>query len=333
MAVPNVAGCVLVGYVGAAGKGFAGGSGHAAARQLFSIAAVAFNAYFLAWLAGAAAPGGARAGLAAGGAVVIAAAAAFVPVSVWPLLAAAVYAVSVATFAALGTSSLASVPWQGLRAPADLLWLVPVVAFGFLLCPVLDLTFARARAEARTPHVFGVLGAAFPAMLVLSLLYRDRLDRIAIVPAAHVLAQVVFTAAAHLRELLAGPGCGWRRTGLAVAVALAAVLLAAVGQPGGGDAGYLRLLALFGLVFPAYVLLFVGPGRTLTPSYGALGGFAAVMLACLPFYELGFVRGRVALLELPMAVLVAWKLAILLTGPRAAGRGEAAPRSSGRRGT
>ncbi len=308
MAAPNVLGAAAFGYVWRAGAGPGLDERHRAACLWFSTIAIAFNACFVSYIAGHVWVDPIRPAAAGSTLVAAAIAASLVPGRAWPALAASVFALSLATLVAIGPAPLSTISALGPRAASGLLWLAPVIAFGFILCPHLDLTFYRARREARSPHAFAVLAVAFPLMLVLSLLYRDRLDRLALVPAAHIAAQTLFTAAAHFRELRRAAGPSSRRLVLAVAAGVGAALLPAGADAGDGEAIYLRFLVFFGLVFPAYVLLFAGPGPVLPTSRGNLAAFALVMIACLPFYELGFVGRRFWLLAFPAGFLLAWKL-------------------------
>jgi hypothetical protein len=313
-AIPNVLGCAAFGYVLDTGRCGELVKRHRTAMRWFSIAAIAYQAYFVAFLANAALPPSQTPwmGVAAGGGV---AAAALIlsaaPAGAWPALAVGAYAISLATFAGLGVSELESIAWSGARSGSDLMWLAPVVLFGFLLCPYLDLTFHRARRESPSRHAFAIFAVTFTAMIFLTCAYRDRWATLAVVPLAHIAVQCLFTTAAHLRELGrldAGPG-GRRALGLLVALASLILALAAKrsGSPGAGEAIYLRFLVFYGLIFPAYVLLFLGPGRALSLSRRSLTAYAAAVLIALPVYEVGFVGGRPWLLAIPLAGLVAWK--------------------------
>jgi hypothetical protein len=196
--------------------------------------------------------------------------------------------------------------WNGLPsypAPAkervDLFWLAPVVFFGFLLDPYLDLTFHRARqsttrAGGRTAFGLG-FGVFFLLMIVFTAIYAPPLidalrsgrplsprhDVFAAVLMVHIALQSAFTIAAHadaLRESRrpgepiadsdadAGPG-----TRLILGV-IAAILLAlplrviqnrfpAYHGLSSGEVIYRLFLAFYGLVFPAYVWLFAVPRR------------------------------------------------------------------------
>ena len=309
-AVPNVVGCAAFGYLlRDPARRAALLERHRAAARWFSIVAVAYNAYFAAFLVSTLAPSPPAHGLAiAAGFAVIAGG--FVlsrlPAAMWPVLAVAVYAVSIATLARLGVSDLATLPLQGAGSGLDLLWLAPVMVFGFLLCPYLDLTFHRAAAESPSRHTFAIFAATFALMLVLTCVYAGRMA-LAIVPMTHIGTQLLFTTGAHLRETRLG---GARTTTLAAAVAGGGVLLVLAIGPGDATTGeqtYLRFLAFYSLIFPAYVLLFVGPGRVLDLSRRNLVAYAAAMLAGLPLFELAFFHGLMWLLIIPVAGILTWR--------------------------
>jgi hypothetical protein len=323
-AVPNVLGAAAFGYViRSAARGDALVALHRPAVRWFSITVVAYHAYFVAFLATILAPASAPwSGLIAGAALLAGALAlSALPAAAWPIFAAIAYAVSLATFASLGTTELTSMSGSGARPAAQLLWLTPVMVFGFLLCPYLDLTFHRALREAPSRHAFAIFAAAFAVMLLLTCAYRD-LVVLALVPVAHIAAQSLFTTAAHLRELrrLEGTPSG-RGVGLAVVVAAAAAALTlTLGRDPApaGEAVYLRFLAFYGLIFPAWVLLFVGPGRALSRSPRNLLVYLVVMVAALPFYEAGFIRGHMWLVPVPLAAIIVWAIGVRISNRKLA---------------
>jgi hypothetical protein len=315
-AIPNILGAAAFGYVLASrARSEALIAGQRPALRWFSITAVAYHAFFAAFLVTILTPESPApwTGLIAGAAVVVGGLGlSFLPVRVFPVLAVVVYAVSLVTLIELGLSDLATMPTTGTRPADQLVWLAPVMAFGFLLCPFLDLTFHRALRETPSRHAFAVFGATFTVMILLTCVYRDHVV-LAIVPLAHIAAQSLFTTAAHLRELRCldetPPGRG---VGLALVVAAAALLLVlALGSDptAAGEAVYVRFLVFYGLIFPAWVLLFVGPGRSLPMSRRNLLIYAAVMIAALPFYEAGFIRGHMWLVPVPVAAIVLWAVA------------------------
>ena len=92
---------------------------------------------------------------------------------------------------------------------------------------------------------------------------------------------------------------------------LAGVAFAAAGLLGPaaiGEATYLRFLGFYGLVFPAYVLLFVGPWAPLPLARGPLLLFAALVLLLAPLFEAGFNHHSPWLFVLPTTGVVVWAL-------------------------
>ncbi len=211
--------------------------------------------------------------------------------------------------------------------PLDrLTWAVPTIAFGFLLCPYLDLTFHRAVQNAPQPRLaFATFGACFALMLLgVATLYRADSGTPEITPALAVLwaVQLTFTTGAHIRELFKAPPSAqipaWIPTGLvALAVLLGTPAFALslgpalpVDSPalfGGamrtllpGEPVYLAFLGAYGLLFPAYVWI---QGRG-----GSQRLFTIVVLVGLPCYLLGAWEFATYLMPVPvlLAALGAW---------------------------
>lgn len=332
-AIPNVLGCAAFGYVlGTRAASEEMVRRHRVAMRAFSLVAIAYQSYFVAFLATAFLGPAQRApwpGVLLGGIVVAAGLLlSTLPPRAWPCAGAVAYAISLATLFGLDLGALSTIGPLGARPAGELAWFVPVMVFGFGLCPYLDLTFHRALRASGSPHTFLVFGVAFCPIILLTCLYRDRLAAWALVPLVHIGVQLVFTIAAHVREH-AEMGRGIAvRYGAALAAGLlgGAAILAAGAAPGaaGGPPGedtYLRFLVFFALIFPAYVLLFVGPGRALALSRRNLIAFAFAMAASLPLFELGFFGGRPWLLVVPLIGLLAVRIAIasVSTGTRDAG--------------
>ncbi len=177
-AVPNVLGCGAFGYaIGTAERSRRLVVQHGRAAPWFSSVTVAFHLFFAVFLVTVLLPGqeggGAtdlilRGGVAAAALYTLGWLVSWFDDRSWLVLAAAVYAVSLAVFFAVlpRTTGLADI--VPARSPWELVWLLPVIAFGFLLCPYLDLTFHRALQRTPSRHAFAVFGASFTVMIVLT---------------------------------------------------------------------------------------------------------------------------------------------------------------------
>ncbi len=341
-AVPNVVGVVAFGYLLAARRGRPGAGRelvrrHGTAMVVFSLVAVAFHAYFVAFLFAehVLAPGDAPwLPLAAAAAVFVAGRLlAELDDRGWLFLAAATYACSLLAFASIAPA--AAPPWRGTGTdgPGALAWIAPVVIVGFLLCPVLDLTFHRALDRAPSRHAFAIFGAGFAVMIVLTAFLWYPTRAMLGLGLGHLVAQSTFTVGAHLREIQASPAIpsAIRKRGIVLLPLLAAsrLLVARLlsDSPGLGDALYVRFLVFYGLAFPAYVLLFVGPWSPLTMSRRSLAALAAVIVLAAPLYEAAFLHGRPWLLAGPAAAVALWALV------RRPGRLRGAGYAQGRRGS
>jgi hypothetical protein len=300
--VPNVLGAAAMGWVlRSPSASVALVHHHQAACALFSLVTMSFQAFFFMFLLGNGA---------------------FRPAAVWvclvPMAAAvvgcggrtatrllgagALLAFSLVAFAAyLLRGEPAIIASTGARS-IEVAWLAPVCAFGFGLCPYLDLTFHRARRAlpgSSSPAAFGVgFGVFFLAMILFTLAYSAWIDdairggrpdlrgpRVLVL--AHLVGQLLYTFVLHLRETepfvktprRAAPGTALA----ALLTVLASVLLAvavmgagttASGWVGGlssGELTYRLFMAFYGLVFPAYVWLCVIPTRD-EPVAAAIGG-------------------------------------------------------------
>lgn len=322
-AIPNVVGCTAFGYVLKRATSRQLVQRHGPAMRSFSFVVVVYHMFFLPFAAAAfvlQVPNFVphalddHFGLVLAVAVMAAAIGlSRLPTRLWPALATLTFAFSLVAFAQLGAGSLSDITWSGQASLSQLVWLGPIFAFGFGLCPYLDLTFHRARGEAPSRHVFAVFGLSFAMIIVFTCAYAFQTALTALV-AGHIITQSVFTVAAHLREISATTP--ERPRSIITGIVLVGLLVAALSSSIHlldrssviGQEMYLRLLVFFGLVFPAYVLLFIGPGKTLTPTRANVTIYLVVIAAALPLYEFGFLHERAWLAALALTALLAWKL-------------------------
>jgi hypothetical protein len=320
-AIPNVLGCTLMGYVVRRRRSARMVCRHETAMRWFSLITVAFHLHFAGYLALQFLPAAAyelQASTAWIGAPLLLLLGGIALSSLgdraWLALTGLVYLVSLAAFSALGIEPLAAIPRGGSQGGRDLLMLAPVFGIGFLLCPYLDLTFHRASRTAGSPHAFLAFGIAFVVMILLSCAYWSEPSRAMPFVAAHITAQSLFTVGAHLRELrlTAGPSPARRVAWMAAPLLVLplTVLAATSDRPtGASDDLYLRFMVFYGLVFPAYVLLFIGPARPLRPTRTALLILGAVVLALAPLYELAFLQEITWVMIVPAAAAAGWLIA------------------------
>ena len=330
-AIPNVFGCAAFGYVLKRATSQQVVLKHGSAMRCFSFIVVVYHMFFVPFVAATfvlPVPdflpqrmseyfGLVLAMIVMIGAVVLSR----LPTRFWPILAMLVFGLSLVAFAQWGAGSLRQIAWVGQASLSELAWLTPIFAFGFFLCPYLDLTFHRARTEAQNRHAFAIFALGFAIMIVFTCAYAfgSLLTPLVI---GHILTQSMFTIAAHLREITETTPKHTRRN--TTCVVLAALLVAGLSYSIRfleqnsviGEEMYLRLLVFFGLVFPAYVLLFVGPGKTLTISKANVTTFAIVIIAALPLYEFAFLHERAWLGSVALAAIIIWKLITQFTQRR-----------------
>ena len=317
-ALPNVIGAAAVGFVWRnAAASRAVEQKHGRAMLAFSVATLALHGFVIAaWLP--ALFGAEWAVAAVAGAVAVAAAAKWRWAAIG--LGVLVAIVSLGVFGYWQQDAYFRIWSLDLPIPnrlgnADLLAMAPALAFGFLLCPHLDLTLHRARRHTspnagRVAFALGFL-VVFTVMIAFSLMYAPLLrpmfsPRLAfnLVPALmislaiHVTIQAAFTTGLHLRET-ARVG-GQRGLIIAVLITLLGIALGLTLRPDdlaglestridAGEITYRLLLVLYGLPFPLYVLLFLTPiGKRATPR---LRGWVALATGGLgtPFAILGMV--------------------------------------------
>lgn len=229
-------------------------------------------------------------------------------------------------FARFGSGALANLPTTGTLPPSSLAWAAPFMAFGFLLCPYLDPTFHLALQRSPSRHAFAVFGAGFTVMLLFTAAYTDAGLGPTAAPSALLSGMPIFewqwglqaaftivAVAAAMRSLepvssLGGtramlPGMvvtaclalGWQSMTEPMLPQLAAVLSPSFG-PVPGEATYLRWLGLYGVLFPAMLLLGL---RRVPPLVMALAIAGAGFLA-----EFGMIGARMPLLTVAVALLM-----------------------------
>ncbi|QDU70301.1 hypothetical protein [Mucisphaera calidilacus] len=195
----------------------------------------------------------------------------------------------------------------------DLVWLIPVMGGGFLLCPYLDLTFHRARQNlsvsgGRLAFALG-FGGFFLLMIVLSMVYAPHIaglfagDGGVAVPAGvmallgvHLVGQTAFTVGLHLNEVTRQRGAHgvFRVVVFSVVAAAAGIWVFGSADAGAGarmETGYRLFLLAYGLLFPAYVVIcMIPPARVMELRMAWRVCLATVVLASPSAYW-GFVAG------------------------------------------
>ena len=341
-AVPNVLGAAAIGWTlrdPAASRALQ--STHLAACRAFSWVTLAFHAYFVVGLL----PGLFGDGIIALTAIMLPLVVVLRGRSGGSVTIASAIVLSISVVAMVGVLALQGVPQlpEPAKARTDLLWLAPVCLFGFFLDPYVDLTFHRARqmttrAGGRT--AFGVgFGVFFLLMIVFTAIYAAplvgtmetglplsiRRDTFAAIVAVHIAVQAAFTMVAHLDSLQMTAPRRWQLVLASVGIVAIAGFLRVLRQmfpyyhgPLTTDARlptaeviYRAFMAFYGLVFPAYVWLFVVPRRArgggitagAAPTRGQAFYFAAVTVLAAPMYWVAFIEGRMAWLA-PGLILV-----------------------------
>ncbi len=195
-------------------------------------------------------------------------------------------------------------------APRSLapLWMLPVMVFGFMLCPYLDITFHHARQQldtrrnGRLGFTLGFVGF-FALMILLTTRYAGviagALDGslqmpiitpwLAVGILVHLLCQWLFTVRVHVDRIRTLPGSGSKQSMLLAMVVLSGVVgYFAIKLPdyvglSGGEIIYRCFMGAYGLVFPAYILYRVVAGHR-SPIM-----WIAIVLA-FPLFWLGFIE-------------------------------------------
>ena len=226
---------------------------------------------------------------------------------VWMLLGSACWITSLCLGLSLLPTELhveASRPWQ------DVIWLLPITTFGFLLCPYLDPTFHKALQESPSKHSFGVFGAAFAVMIGITCAYSETvLIALPMVLAIHLLIQATFSIAAHQCE----GSRAWKSSKVFPLVLLISVsitmLIAAQNQSDiqAHIDDYLRFFVFYGLIFPGLVVIFMWTDRAM--NWLRVSLFGLVALCSMPLLETAYIGETPWLAVFPVIVLLTWAFA------------------------
>lgn len=239
----------------------------------------------------------------------------------WMLLAWLVFGVSIlsAILTWRTIDALRLPPPSGEHSLQDLLNSVPVLVLGFLLCPVLDLTFHRVRQE--TPGRAGSLafilgfGVFFLALMLYTLLYAGGIlaGAMSACLLLHLGAQSAFTIGAHLRELFNDDVVGVPRNRFGSALTIIVLVLAGSAflpslpdyRPGypATRLAYELFMSSYGLLFPAYVWIVIVP-RALSRRAAVKTWIVGCLLAA-PMMWAGYIEQRYAWLLPAVGVVLA----------------------------
>jgi hypothetical protein len=315
-AVPNVVGAALMGVLLARrGASEELAARHAKACWAFSLVTLAFQWFFLFWMILGLADNASRYVVVPAATVILLAGRVISTGSRWTrVFAMLVYAASLI----LAGVWFSTRPAEAIIIPrlpeGELLWLAPVILFGFALCPYLDLTFhhARQRLAGRAGSAAFVLGfgVLFFAMILLTREYGAGLliesskagthvhpGLLALPLLAHVTIQLVYTVMVHKpivdqQPSPAGRGVPANAAFLAllgaIGLAFAASKLPAYAGLSASEVVYRGFMSFYGLVFPAYVWLCVLGQASLTRR--AVQVFAGAVVVAAPMYWMGFIE-------------------------------------------
>lgn len=165
------------------------------------------------------------------------------------------------------------------QGSADSLWMLPVMLFGFLFCPYLDITFHHARQQldtqkkGRLGFTIGFIGFFF-FMILLTTRYSGviagAMDGTGFTPIntpwlaagilIHILCQWFFTVRVHLDRIGSLPGTESKRSTLLLLALFSGGLgylaprIPSFAGLTGGEIVYRLFMSAYGLIFPAYVL-------------------------------------------------------------------------------
>ena len=238
------------------------------------------------------------------------------------------------------TSELAS------AAPKTIapLWMIPVMIFGFTLCPYLDITFHHARQQLDSQSN-GRLGFSigfvlfFAAMIILTTRYSGVMiwalngqaypDTMILPPwltaaiMIHILCQWIFTVRVHLDGLKKIPGNESKQTTLFLVILIAGLLgLGSMKLPqyaslSGGEIVYRSFLGFYGLVFPTFLTYRLIQAKSKAQSINPISAWIAILLA-MPMFWMGFMQRENIWLVPGVAVVALGAIALLVMKPKAA---------------
>jgi hypothetical protein len=314
-AAPNVIGAAAMGWtLTSREQSRAMVSAHLPAMLGFSFVTRAFQWYFAFGLFAASLHDGTAPAILGALGIALVATAAEVRTRPTPWVGLVVWILSAALIAAAWrVGGLPDIPMSGPRGDStSLAGLLASCVFGFLLCPYLDLTFHRARAEAGHPRVaFGFgFGVLFFVMILGTAAYSGmpwRVDTLAaVLVGMHVASQIGYTAEVHSAESRAAAKAAsedadeWARwlplasmlAGLGSLVGVWAFSTRLGGQAAAFEWAYRLFMGFYGLVFPAYVLLAVVPTWSMPkkPTPVMLRAWGVASLVAMPAMYLAFIR-------------------------------------------
>ncbi|MEQ8850820.1 MAG: hypothetical protein RIB32_03450 [Phycisphaerales bacterium] len=209
---------------------------------------------------------------------------------------------------------------RGIEPPLALLYLVVPTIFGFALCPYLDVSFIRQRALDATKggrtFALGFL-IVFPLLILGTLLYANAfIDRRGLhwLILGHFGVQAFFTIAAHAGEAhrSVGPGSRWLLPTCALAAAAGAMVPMSAYR-----LLYETFMSSYGLLFPAYVLIFAIPMFARMPVDRRWRALVVALVIAAPMFAAGYLGGRWFWLAPGMAAVLLTPL-IFKAFPRAA---------------
>ncbi|MEE9368118.1 MAG: hypothetical protein V3V05_04545 [Pontiella sp.] len=212
------------------------------------------------------------------------------------------------------------------------LWMFPVMLFGFLLCPYLDITFHHARQQldsqknGRLGFTIGFVGF-FSFMILLTTRYAGVIigamegsQFSSIVPLwlgaailIHILCQWFFTIHVHLDRMRTLSGAKRKQPMLVVLLVVSGITgvlaprLPAYAGLAGGEIIYRLFLSAYGLIFPAYMLHRVIARRKNNTSGWQSGLWISIALA-VPLFWMGFIERQTVWLIPGMALVLCGSL-------------------------